>query len=74
MITQQVSIFGWRFSLDNIRKNLLACHTKYMGITIEEEFAYMGLNAVQQNFKNLWEFSDNIEILEELLIKLKNGT
>ena len=45
-----------------------------MRITIEEEFAYIGLNAVQQNLKNLWEFSDNIEILEELLIKLKNGT
>ena len=45
-----------------------------MHITTEEEFAYMGLNAVQQNLKNLGEFSDNIYTLEELLIKLKNGT
>ena len=74
IITQQVSIFGRRFSLDNIRKNLLARHTKYMRITIDEEFAYMEPNEAQQKLKILGKFSDNIEIIEELLIKLKNGT
>ena len=31
----------------------------------------MELNEVQQKFKNLWEFSDNSETLEELLLRQK---
>ena len=42
-----------------------------MHLTTDEQFANMGLNEVQQIFKNLGEFSDNSETLEELLIKLK---
>ena len=42
-----------------------------MHLTTDEEFANMDLNEVQQKLRNLGEFSDNSETLEELLIKLK---
>ena len=71
MITEEMSISGPKFSLEDIQKNLLIGHTKYMHLTTDEQFANMGLNEVQQKFKNLGEFSDNSETLEELLIKLK---
>ena len=67
MITEEVSISIQKFPLEDIRKNLLIRHTKYMRLTTDEEFE------VQQKLKNLGEFSDNSETLEELLIKLKNG-
>ena len=71
MITEEVSISGWKFRLEDIRKSLLIGHTKYMRLTTDEEFANMGLNEVQRKLKNLGEFSDNSETLKELLIKLK---
>ena len=45
-----------------------------MRLTTDEEFSNMELSEVQQKLRNLGEFSDNSETLEELLIKLKNGT
>ena len=42
-----------------------------MHLTTDEEFANRELNEVQQKLKNLGEFSDNSQTLEELLIKLK---
>ena len=51
MITKKVSISGRKFSLDDIRKNLLICHSKYMRLTTDEEFANMELNEVQQKLK-----------------------
>ena len=45
-----------------------------MRLTTDEEFANMKLNGVQQKLRKPGEFSDNSETLEELLIKLKNGT
>ena len=51
MITKEVSISGRKFSLDDIRKNLLICHSKYMRLTTDEEFANMELNEVQQKLK-----------------------
>ena len=71
MITEEVSISGWKFRLEDIRKILLIGHTKYMRLTTDEEFANMGLNEVQRKLKNLGEFSDNSETLKELLINLK---
>ena len=68
MITEEVSISIRKFPLEDIRKNLLIRHTKYMRLTTDEEFE------VQQKLKNLGEFSDNSETLEELLIKLKKWT
>ena len=46
MISQQVSISGRRFPIEDIRKNLLTRHTKYMRKTIDEQFGYMELNEV----------------------------
>ena len=71
IITQEVSISGRKFPLEDIRKNLLIHHTKYMRLTTDEEFSNMELSEVQQKLRNLGEFSDNSETLEELLIKLK---
>ena len=71
MITQEVSISGRKFPLEDIRKNLLIRHTKYMRLTTDEEFSNMELSEVQQKLTNLREFSDNDETLEELLIKLQ---
>ena len=71
MITEEVSTSGEKIPLEGIRKNVLIHHTKYMRLTADEEFVNMELNEVQQKFKNLGEFSDNSETLEELLIKLK---
>ena len=68
MITEEVSISIRKFPLEDIRKNLLIRHTKYMRLTTDEEFE------VQQKLKTLGEFSDNSETLEELLIKLKKWT
>ena len=51
MITKEVSISGWKFSLHDIRKNLLICHSKYMRLTKDEEFENMELNEVQQKLK-----------------------
>ena len=51
MITKKVSISGRKFFLDDIRKNLLICHSKYMRLTTDEEFANMELNEVQQKLK-----------------------
>ena len=50
MITQEVSISGRKFPLEDIRKNLLIRHTKYMRLTTDEEFGNMELNEVQQKF------------------------
>ena len=71
MITQEVSISGRKFPLEDIRKNLLIHHTKYMRLTTDEEFSNMELSEVQQKLRNLGKFSDNSDTLEELLIKLK---
>ena len=71
MIAEEVSTSGRKFLLEDIRKNLLIRHTKYMHLTTDEEFANRELNEVQQKLKNLGEFSDNSQTLEELLIKLK---
>ena len=68
MITEEVSISIRKFPLEDIRKNLLIRHTKYMRLTTDEEFE------VYQKLKTLGEFSDNSETLEELLIKLKKWT
>ena len=70
MITQEVSIFRWKFPLEDIQENLIIRHTKYMHLTADEEFANMELNEVQKKLRNLGEFSDNRKTLEELLIKL----
>ena len=51
MITKKVSISGRKFSLDDIRKNLLIYHSKYMHLTTDEEFVNMELNEVQQKLK-----------------------
>ena len=51
MITKKVSISGRKFSLDDIRKNLLIYHSKYMDLTTDEEFVNMELNEVQQKLK-----------------------
>ena len=51
MITKEVSISGRKFSLDDIRKNLLIYHSKYMDLTTDEEFVNMELNEVQQKLK-----------------------
>ena len=53
MITEEVSISGRKFPLEDIRKNLLIRHTKYMRLTTNEEFANMEPNEVQKKFKNL---------------------
>ena len=71
MIAEEVSTSGRKFLLEDIRKNLLIRHTKYMHLTTDKEFANRELNEVQQKLKNLGEFSDNSQTLEELLIKLK---
>ena len=51
MITKELSISGRKFSLDDIRKNLLIYHSKYMHLTTDEEFVNMELNEVQQKLK-----------------------
>ena len=71
MIAEEVSTSGRKFLLEDIRKILLIRHTKYMHLTTDEEFANRELNEAQQKLKNLGEFSDNSQTLEELLIKLK---
>ena len=73
MITEEVPISGRKFPLEDIRKNLLICHANNMHLTTDEEFENMELNEVQQKLKNLREFSENSETLQQLLIKLKNG-
>ena len=56
-----MSISGRKIPLEDIGKNLLIRHTKYMCLITDEEFANMVQNEVQQNLKNLKEFSDNSE-------------
>ena len=53
MITEEVSISGRKFPLEDIRKNLPIRHTKYMRLTTNEEFANMEPNEVQKKIKNL---------------------
>ena len=48
MITEEVSISGRKFPLEDIRKNLLIRHTKYMRLTTNEEFANMEPNEAQK--------------------------
>ena len=71
MIAEEVSTSGRKFLLEDIQKILPIRHTKYMHLTTDEEFANRELNEAQQKLKNLGEFSDNSQTLEELLIKLK---
>ena len=42
-----------------------------MCLTTDEKFANMELSEVQQKLRNLGEFSDNRETLQELLTNLK---
>ena len=57
---------GRIFSLENIWKNLLIGHTKYMRLRTDEEFPNNELKKMQQKLKNLAKFSVNSESLEEL--------
>ena len=65
MITQEVSITGRKFPLEDIRKSMLKRYTKYMRLTTDEEFANMELNEVQLKLRNLGKFSKKSETLEK---------
>ena len=51
MIKEEVSISGRIFPLEDIRKNLLIRHTRYMRLTTDEKFANTELNEVQKKKK-----------------------
>ena len=71
--SEEISVFGRKFSLIQICKDLLQKHSHYMRLTTNEEFSKMEKKDLIEVLKNIGEFDakENEKSFEDLLAKVK---